>query len=63
MGVHQPDYLTAQHLARAAGLPVAFLYAPGDEIAALLFRYSRASELQQTAVRKLLEDVPGPPTV
>ena len=63
LGVHKPDYLTAQNLARVLGVSAAFLYAPEDEIATLLFRYSRANRHQRAGVRKLLEDLPAPPAL
>lgn len=61
LGVHKPDYLTAQNLARVLGVTVAFLYAPEDEIATMLFQYSRASKAQRAAIRKLLDGLPTPP--
>lgn len=63
LGVHKPDYLTAQNLAKVLGVSAAFLYAPEDEIASLLFRYGKASRQQRMAIRKLLEDLPAPPAV
>ncbi|RYF38714.1 MAG: XRE family transcriptional regulator [Cytophagaceae bacterium] len=60
LGVHKPDYLTAQHLARVLGVSTAFLYAPEDEIAALLYRYGKATKAQRTAVRRILEELPHP---
>ncbi|MNL36924.1 helix-turn-helix protein [compost metagenome] len=61
LGVHKPDYLTAQNLARVLGISAAFLYSPEDDIAALVFRYSQANRSQRAAVRKLLEELPAPP--
>ena len=53
-GVHEPDYLTAQNLARALGVSPAFLYAPEDDVADLIFRYSKAKSSDKSKVRKLL---------
>ncbi|MFM9428995.1 transcriptional regulator with XRE-family HTH domain [Variovorax sp. GrIS 2.14] len=63
LGVHKPDYLTAQNLAKVLGVSAAFLYAPEDEIAGLLFRYGSASKAERAAVRKILERLPGPPAL
>ena len=61
LGVHKPDYLTAQNLAAVLGVSAAFLYAPEDEIAELLFRYQKATKIQRSAVRKILDGLPLPP--
>ena len=55
-GVHEPDYLTAQNLARALGISVAFLYAAEDDVADLIFRYGNAKAADKKKVRKLLDD-------
>jgi len=62
LGVHRPDYLTAQNLAKVLKVSAAFFYAPEDDVAALLFKYARANRAELAAVRKALERLPGPPT-
>lgn len=61
LGVHKPDYLTAQNLAKVLGISAAFLYAPEDEVALLLFRYAHATKSERAEVRKLLAHLPSPP--
>lgn len=61
LGVHKPDYLTAQKLANVLGISAAFLYAPEDDIAELIFRFGKASEAQRAVVRESLEGVLLPP--
>lgn len=63
LGVHKPDYLTAQNLARVLSVSAAFLYAPEDDVASLLFRYGQANKSERAAVRKLLEHLSAPPKV
>jgi transcriptional regulator with XRE-family HTH domain len=63
LGVHKPDFLTAQHLARVLRVSAAFLFAPEDDIASLLFRYGAATKSERAAVRKLLDHLPGPPKI
>ncbi|RYH65625.1 MAG: XRE family transcriptional regulator [Alcaligenaceae bacterium] len=62
LGVHKPDFQTAQNLARVLNISAAFLYAPEDDIAALLFRYSRATEAQRGSIRQLLGEIADPVT-
>ena len=54
LGVHKPDYLTAQNLARVLGVSAAFLYAPEDDVAELIYLYCKAKANERTKVRKLL---------
>ena len=61
LGVHKPDYLTAQKLASVLGVSAAFLYAPEDDIADLIIRLGKATEAERAVVRKVLESVPLPP--
>ena len=60
LGVHKPDLLTAKNLAKALGVPVAFFYADEDEIADLIYRYSKAKPSVQQKIPSLLSDTPGP---
>ena len=61
LGVHKPDYLTAQKLASVLGVSAAFLYAPEDDIADLIFRFGKATEAERAVVREALQSVPLPP--
>jgi transcriptional regulator with XRE-family HTH domain len=54
LGVHMPDYLTAQNLAKVLGVSAAFLYAPEDDVAELIFGYGSLNTAGQIAMRKLL---------
>ena len=60
LGVHKPDLLTAKNLAKALGVPVAFFYSDEDEIADLIYRYSKAEPSMQQKIQALLSDTPGP---
>ena len=61
LGVHKPDYLTAQKLASVLGVSAAFLYAPEDDIADLIFRFGKATKAERAVVRDALENVSLPP--
>ncbi len=54
LGVHMPDYLTAQNLAKVLGVSAAFLYAPEDDVAELIFRFCTSKATQKAAIRRLL---------
>ncbi len=52
LGVHMPDYLTAQNLAKVLGVSAAFLYAPEDDVAELIFRYGKPRPVTRTKKNK-----------
>ena len=60
LGIHKPDLLTARNLAKVLGVPVAFFYADEDEIADLIYRYSKAEPSVQQKIQALLSDTPSP---
>ena len=51
-GVHEPQFATAKRLAKALGIPAAFLYAEDESLAKLLLLWS---EMSQTERKKLLK--------
>ena len=55
LGVHMPDYLTAQNLAKVLEIPVAFFYSPEDDVAELIFAYGRNKKSPQRSVEKILK--------
>ena len=63
LGVHKPDLLTARTLAKVLGVPVAFFYADEDEIADLIYRYSKAEPSVRQQIQALLIDTPSPLSV
>ena len=48
LGVHKPDFLTAQNIARVLKVPVAFFYAVEDEVATLIRQHGNATSAQET---------------
>ena len=60
LGVHKPDLLTAKNLAKVLRVPAAFFYAEDDEIADLIYRYSKADPAVRKKIQKLLDDIVGP---
>lgn len=54
LGVHAPDYGTSSRIAKALGIPVAYLYCDDDELAALILAYRRAPALVRKKVKSLL---------
>lgn len=53
LGVHMPDYLTAQNLAKVLGVSVAFFYAPEDHLAELILSYSKTQTERRSASKSL----------
>lgn len=53
-GVHEPAFLTAQHLASVLNVPVAYFYCDDDTLAKLIVDYSTFTSLQRS---RLLEYV------
>lgn len=55
LGIHKPDLLTVRRLAEVLKVPMAFFYADtDDEIAELLFKYSRATDDARLRAQKAL---------
>lgn len=53
---HLPDYPTARRLAKALGVPVAYLYSDNDDEADLLLRFKALSKAARADVLKKLQD-------
>ena len=60
LGVHKPNLLAARNLAKVLDVPVAFFYSDEDEIADLIYRYSKAEPSVQQKIQTLLSGTPGP---
>ena len=63
LGVHKPNLLAARNLAKVLGVPVAFFYADEDEIADLIYRYSKAEPSVRRRIHALLDNINGPLSV
>jgi len=55
VGVHEPDLNMAGRLAKAAGVPLAYLYAEDDQLAAMILLYTKQSKREQRALFQELE--------
>lgn len=54
LGVHAPDFGTSCRIARALGIPVAYLYCDDDDLAGLMLAYRRAPASTRKRVKALL---------
>lgn len=60
LGIHKPDLLTVRKLAEVLKVPMAFFYADTeDEIAELLFKYSKAGDEVRLKIQTLLANQPS----
>src|SRR6185437_13977258 len=59
LGIHQPDALTAQRLAHALGVPMAFLFAADDRLARLIVAFGTLPAKAQERVVRDLERMCG----
>jgi transcriptional regulator with XRE-family HTH domain len=62
LGVHRPDLLTVKNLAKTLKVPAAFFYADDDDIADLIYGYSKTRVSVRNSIKKLLNDIQVPPT-
>lgn len=56
-GKHEAPYATAQKLAKALGIPVAYLYCDDDRLAELILKLGIAKKKQVGEVEAILADV------
>ncbi len=56
-GVHEPHLDTAQRLAKALGIPAAFLYAEDEQLAKLLLAWSDLTAAQRRQLLKQALDI------
>jgi transcriptional regulator with XRE-family HTH domain len=54
-GIHEPDLQTAARLAKAAGIPLPYLYADDDRLARLILAFSRLPRVEQERLVKMAE--------
>jgi len=59
VGVHRADYPMEVRLAKALGVPVAYLYAQTDELAKLLIAFHRAPKSARKAALDILRGGPA----
>jgi transcriptional regulator with XRE-family HTH domain len=53
-GVHEPPFAIAERIAKVLKIPVAFLYCPEDDLAALLLRWAEMSRTERKRFTALL---------
>jgi transcriptional regulator with XRE-family HTH domain len=60
-GTHDPDPATAEALAKALGLPLAYFHATSDVLAEIILVVSQLSASKQKEVLALLKKLPEGP--
>ena len=55
LDVHAPDKVTAQRLANALGVPLAYLYADSDRLARMIRAFSALDTTEQDRLLKTIE--------
>lgn len=58
-GVHEPDMATAQRLAKALQVPLPYLFATDDKLAAMILAFDRLTSADKDRVLKDLTDRRG----
>lgn len=58
VGVHEPDLGTAAHMAAAASVPLAYLFADEDLLAQMILSFSRLPAAKQVALLEKIEETP-----
>lgn len=56
VGVHQPDLDTAARMAKALGVPLAYLYAQDERLAKMILTFAKLSRSDQ---ERILRDLAG----
>jgi transcriptional regulator with XRE-family HTH domain len=56
-GVHQPDLQTLERLAQVLDVPVAYLYAEDDQLAAVILRFHRGNKSLREKVAAAVGDL------
>lgn len=56
-GVHQPDLQTLERLAQVLDVPVAYLYAEDDQLAAVILRFHRGNKALREKVAAAVGDL------
>jgi transcriptional regulator with XRE-family HTH domain len=56
-GVHQPDLQTLERLAQVLDVPVAYLYAEDDQLAAVILRFHRGNKTLREKVAAAAGDL------
>lgn len=54
-GVHSPDQATAKRLAKALGVPMAYLYADNERLARMIRAFSALDVAEQERILKTIE--------